>query len=245
MAPLKSCIKLCTFDITNTLLKFRMPVGEEYSKVARFYGVEREPAKITAAFLQNWKIMNSNYPNFGCYKGLTSREWWQKIVQNTLALDGEELTNKQLDCISNHLYEIYKKNICWEVIPGVVPLLKHLKNENISLGVISNFDERLKSVLSANDLDSYFDFILASFVVQVAKPDKKIFDLALHKSSCLLSSNALHIGDDIELDYFAAKNAGWNALLISDKTKKDSLSADVKLEEVIEDIAEVEAHIYS
>lgn len=245
MVPLKSCFKLCTFDVTNTLLRFKMSVGEQYSKVGRIYGVDREPSKITAAFHQNWKSMNLNYPNFGCNNGLSSREWWNKLVQSTFAVDGNQLSNKELACISNHLYDIYRKNVCWEVVPGAVSLLKHLKEDNILLGVISNFDERLTSVLSATDLDSYFNFVLASYVVRVAKPDKRIFDLALHSSSGVLSSEALHIGDDVELDYHAAKNAGWNAFLICDKANKNSLSTKINSEDVIDCITDIESHIFN
>lgn len=243
MTPLRPCLKLCTFDVTNTLLKFKMTVGEQYAKVGRIYGVDRDPAQITAAFQQHWKVMNTDYPNFGCSVGLTSQDWWRRIIHKTFSVDDGRLTSKQLDCITSHLYDIYKNNVCWELVPGALPLLQHLKKKNVSMGVISNFDERLESVLSAYDINSYFNFVIASYVVRVAKPDKKIFDLALTYSPGIMTSNALHIGDDIKLDYEAAKNAGWNALLICDKNKKMNLPQDIDLSEVVEDITQIESHI--
>ena len=244
MASLRSRFKLCTFDVTNTLLKFKLPVGEQYAKVGRIYGVDREPAQITSAFLHHWKEMNAKFPNFGCSQGLSSKEWWGNLVKKTFSIEGEKISHKQLDCISNHLYDIYKNNVCWELVPGALTLLKLLREKGITVGVISNFDERLESVLCSYDLYPYFNFVLASFIVQVAKPERKIFDLALNYVPCIQSLDALHIGDDYKLDYEAAKNAGWNALLVCDKTRKETLPKDINHEEVVENISEIESHIF-
>lgn len=245
MRAVRNYCKLCTFDVTNTLLKFKVSVGEQYAKVGRIYGVECAPEQITSSFLKHWKIMNIDYPNFGCDHGLTSYAWWKKIIQRTFSVHSKELSTKQIDAISNHLYDIYKKNVCWETVPGAVDLLQHLKEEHITLGVISNFDERLDSVLWANDLKPYFDFVLASYVVQVAKPKKAIFDLALSKTTGISSSNALHIGDNIKLDYEAAKDAGWNAILIHDKSKTEILPENINRDEVVRDIIELKTRMFS
>lgn len=244
MTALRSRIKLCTFDITNTLLKFKTSVGEQYAKVGRMYGVEREPSQISSSFSQHWNTMTSSYPNFGCNDGLTSREWWRKIIQKTFSVDGKNLTSKELDGISNHLFYIYETNICWDLVPGALQLLKNLRAKNITLGVISNFDERLESLLCAYDMKSFFHFVLASYVVHVGKPDRSIFDLALTNSPGVLSLDALHVGDNLRLDYQAAKNAGWRALLICDKDKKMNLPKDINVTEVIENITEVESHLF-
>lgn len=244
MSSLRSRFKLCTFDVTNTLLKFKIPVGEQYVKVARIYGVDREPAQITSAFMHHWKEMNSRYPNFGCSLGFSSKEWWRKLVEKTFSIDDERIPVKELDFISNHLYDIYKKNVCWELVPGALTLLKLLREKKITIGVISNFDERLESVLRAYNLRSYFNFVLASYIVQVAKPERRIFDLALNYLPGIEPSDALHVGDNLKLDYLAAKNAGWNALLICDKANKEHLPKDVNIKEVVEDISELESHIF-
>lgn len=244
MASLRSRFKLCTFDVTNTLLKFKIPVGEQYVKVGRIYGVDREPSQITSAFMRHWKEMNSRYPNFGCSKGLSSKEWWRKLVEKTFFVDDDRITDKELDCISNHLYDIYKYDVCWELVPGALPLLKLLREKEITTGVISNFDERLESVLCAYNLHSYFNFVLASYIVQVAKPERKIFDLALNCSPGIKPTDALHVGDNFKLDYLAAKNAGWNAVLVYDKAKNEHLSEDINIMEVVEDISKLESHIF-
>ncbi|XP_035213458.1 rhythmically expressed gene 2 protein-like [Stegodyphus dumicola] len=242
---MKSRLKLCTFDVTNTLLKFRTSVGEQYAKVGRLYGIKREPDKITNAFMHYWKIMNSDHPNFGRNTGLTSHLWWKEMVRNSFSLGPDELKNGQLDAISDHLYDLYRSNICWKVTSGSEELLRRLKEKHIVLGVISNFDERLDSVLLANGLKSYFDFILASYIVKIAKPSREIFNLALSHTSGITSAEALHIGDNIKLDYLAAKEAGWNALLLCSEILNEENSKYVNPNEVVTDVQQIEQYILS
>lgn len=236
-------LKLCTFDVTNTLLKFRIPVGDQYAKVGRIYGVERDPNQITKSFLHHWKLMNQNHPNYGRTTQLSSSSWWRELVRRAFTLESAELSNNQLDSISKHLYDLYKSNECWRVETGAESLLKHLKQKGLVLGVISNFDERLDSVLKSNELLNYFDFILGSYDVQVAKPSRKIFELALGKVPSVVSSEALHVGDNILLDYFAAKEAGWNALLLKHKDLDEDLLEQVDPNEIVYDVDQIQQYI--
>lgn len=236
--------KLCTFDITNTLLKFRISVGDQYAKVGRLYGVNRDPQQITRSFLQSWKTMNLNHPNYGQTTELSSNSWWREVVRRAFTSDSKQLTNQELDSISNHLYDLYKGKECWKVESGAESLLKLLKEKGIMLGVISNFDERLECVLKSNELHPYFDFILGSYNVKVAKPHRKIFELALQKAPFVDSTEALHIGDNILLDYLAAKDAGWNALLLQHKDLDKDLLEKVNQNEIVSNVDQIREYIF-
>lgn len=98
-------------------------------------------------------------------------------------------------------------------------LLDFLHRKNIVLGVISNFDRRLESVLEDTQIREYFAFVLTSYDFGIEKPSLLIFDEAVRLVKCLRgekisSEEATHIGDKVDNDYFGAKKAGWNALLI-------------------------------
>ncbi|GIY35646.1 haloacid dehalogenase-like hydrolase domain-containing protein 3 [Caerostris darwini] len=245
MAVINHCFKLCTFDVTNTLLKFQSSVGEQYAEIGKIYGVERDPNQISKSFRHHWKIMNTNHPNYGKNTGLSSHEWWKEIVRQTFIVESNELTTNQLNSISGHLYNLYKSNICWKVEDGAETLLKHLKKKDIKLGVISNFDERLDCVLKSNGLKPYFDFILASYLVRAAKPSREIFDLALNQSASINASQALHIGDNVKLDYFAAKHAGWNALLLTKSNIDNQCLDQVDPSEIVNNMEEIEKFVLS
>ncbi|GFQ78312.1 haloacid dehalogenase-like hydrolase domain-containing protein 3 [Trichonephila clavata] len=207
------------------------------------YGVQRDPDQVSRSFSRHWKLMNLNHPNYGRNTGLSSHEWWKELVRRTFVTGSVELTRNQLDSISDHLYNLYKSNVCWKVEPGAETLLKHLKQKQIVLGVISNFDERLDSVLKSNGLKSYFDFVLASYLVETAKPSKKIFDLALQQISCVTASQALHIGDNVKLDYLAAKKSGWNALLFKRLHVEDESLKLVDPNDIVFDTKQIEEFV--
>ena len=72
-------LKLITFDVTGTLLKFRKPPVQQYVDFGRKYGVTVDEERIKLAFKQQWKEMNEKSPNFGtCW-----RSWWTEFVVNT------------------------------------------------------------------------------------------------------------------------------------------------------------------
>ncbi|GAB6022435.1 hypothetical protein CHUAL_006548 [Chamberlinius hualienensis] len=213
--------KLLTFDVTNTLLKFACSPGAQYAKIAALYGVQTDPEKLTVAFKTLWKSMSKDHPNFGARSGMGYKDWWTRMVEQTFHNSGYKVDINNMKKISEHLIEVYGTNACWNVQPGVVEVLNDIRKSksHLSIGVISNFDVRLHSVLDDTKLSQYFDFVLASYDCGYYKPQREIFQLALDQVNCL-PSEAVHVGDDVELDYLAARNAGWNAVLFCTDDKK-------------------------
>lgn len=218
-----SRLRLITFDATNTLLRYKESVGQTYSGVAQLYGVPADPHHVHHKFRIEFKRMMAQHPNFGSDSGMTSQEWWSELVSRTLSGSGS-ISKPLMTSIASHLYELYRTPECWTANIGTIETLQGLKQSGRKLGVISNTDERLDSILTGLRLRQYFDFVIASAVVKVQKPSKDIFSLALICASsdeCLKPDDALHVGDNVELDYLAAKSAGWNALLlVNDESHK-------------------------
>lgn len=122
---------------------------------------------------------------------------------------------------------------CWAPREGAIPLLEALKDGPFTLGVVSNFDPRLHSILDACQLSGYFKFVLTSYEAGCSKPDPKIFQQALQLAALdgLQPQHALHVGDDLDNDVKGAQQAGWQAWTVDDKRK----SAD-KLKGSLEDL---------
>jgi len=95
----------------------------------------------------------------------------------------------------------------------VIPTLIHWQEEGIELGIISNFDTRIYSVLEGLDLKEYFDSITVSSLVGAAKPDPQIFWSALEKHQCK-PDEAWHIGDSLAEDYQGAIAVGLRAFCL-------------------------------
>ncbi|CAN7994186.1 unnamed protein product [Ixodes hexagonus] len=213
-----SRFRLITFDATNTLLRFRESVGQAYSGVANMYGVSSDPKRLNTSFRTEWKKMVAEHPNFGCKSGLSSQQWWSELVRRTFLLSGCDAANDRvMAVIAGHLYESYKTPNCWTPNNGTAEVLETLRMSGHTLGVISNTDERLDCILTNLKLRHYFDFVIASSVVKVEKPSNDIFSLALSRAGNgrpVKPEDALHVGDNVELDYLASKAAGWSALLL-------------------------------
>jgi len=113
------------------------------------------------------------------------------------------------------------------------------------LGVISNFDQRLESILEDVQIRQYFAFVLTSYDFGMEKPSLPIFEEALRLTKSLqkekiLSQEATHIGDREDNDYFGAKSAGWNALLIKHDNEIDE--SKVPREDVFKNLKELERY---
>lgn len=208
--------KLITFDVTGTLLKFRMPVGQQYAKVGSSFGLKADPDLLQKNFKIFYKQMIKDHPNFGQVTGLGWESWWKQLVTLTFknSLLGIDIDTSKMDDISSRLIDVYKTSEGWELESGAVELLDFLKVRNIHLGVISNYDSRLEGILKDLKIMKYFNFIVASYEVKFQKPDKNIFKFVEQMNNNLKPNEVLHVGDSVELDFLGAQNAGWNAILI-------------------------------
>ena len=66
----------------------------------------------------------------------------------------------------------------------------------------------------------------------------QIFDLALEKAGETDPSSALHVGDNLMLDYKAAKEAGWNAVWLC-RDEQERLTYPLADAEVVADLMDL------
>jgi len=102
----------------------------------------------------------------------------------------------------------------WSAFPQVENLLKGLRKDGYRLGVISNWDNTARKILEENDLADYFDNIIISSEVGVAKPDPQIFELAF-KEAGVMPEECLYIGDNYYDDGVGSEKVGMDYLIIN------------------------------
>lgn len=145
----------------------------------------------------------------------------------TFAESGAPIPDEKLENFSNHLLELYKTSICWQPCNGSVELLKQLRKRGQTttgsecrVGVIANFDPRLDVLLRNTKLDQYLDFALNSYAAKAEKPQAEIFQRAMQESGLqdLKPEECLHVGDGPTTDYLGAKEVGWHAALVHEKS---------------------------
>lgn len=210
--------KLVTFDITGTLLKYRSSPAVEYSNVLKKYDIEVKLSTLENLINKNWIFMTRTFPNFGLNNGLGWENYWRMYAHNVYseAFQLENITEHvPLKSIIDELMMIYSTGQTFEVQNGAINLLEYLKKEQVLMGVITNYDPRIKTMIKNLGLFHYFEFILSSYEVRYEKPDVKIFREAESFVNNGLNRNLfLHVGDSYLLDFKGAKNAGWSACLV-------------------------------
>lgn len=213
-----SRFKLVTFDITDTLLKFKRPPAIQYAKKASAFGYHNvNQLLLYENFRIHFKRMDKLYPNFGSNSILPWDDWWRQLVVDVFHSTDSTIPERDIIKIANELIDDFATKECWSKLPGANDLVENIKTNVKSVGVISNFDPRIGIIVKQMGLPK-FDFILDSYRAGVRKPDRSIFEKALKLSNCECSPHeALHIGNTPKLDYIGAKQAGWSSLLITDE----------------------------
>ena len=109
---------------------------------------------------------------------------------------------------------INREQTLWRVVrPGTIDLLEQLKSRGFKLAVISNADGRVANDARRFGLAPFFDVIIDSQVVGVAKPDPRIFHIALERLG-VAPAQARYAGDIYSIDMVGARAAGIEGRLI-------------------------------
>ncbi|MEQ6856735.1 HAD family hydrolase [Lysinibacillus capsici] len=95
---------------------------------------------------------------------------------------------------------------CFSIDQHMLKVLQKIKKQ-VQVGIITNGStQRQKAKITHTGLASYFDVILISEEVGLTKPDKRIFELALHQLQ-VQPNEALFVGDDLAKDIAGCQQA--------------------------------------
>src|ERR1051326_3418737 len=161
-------IRGVTFDVGGTLITPWPSVGQVYADVAARHGMKNISAAILdERFRAAWKASNEfDYTRGG----------WEKLVEQTF--HGLTAASSSWANFFSELYERFAEAEVWHVFDDVRPTLDALASRGIRLGVVSNWDERLRVLLQRLRLDTYFETFAISCEVGFAKPSPVIFEHA-------------------------------------------------------------------
>ncbi|BAY94055.1 MULTISPECIES: HAD-IA family hydrolase [unclassified Tolypothrix] len=212
--------KVIFLDAVGTLIGVKGSVGEVYSKLAQEFDVEVSADTLDKTFIESFKAAPPPIFPDADNQDILQREfdWWRIIALNTFESAGVLKQFSDFSAFFSELYIHFGTAEPWFVYPDVLPALINWRRMGIELGVLSNFDSRIYSVLQSLGLRDFFTSITISTEARAAKPDPQIFAIALEKHKCPPEA-AWHIGDSPEEDYQAAKAAGLRGILINREQK--------------------------
>ena len=153
--------------------------------------------------------------------GLTvsRKEWWRELVFRVVGQENEACFDE--------LYETFARPDAWQVFSDVEDTLQEARRRGLHVGVISNWDDRLDSLLEKLGLAGHFDSQTVSYEVGAEKPDAKIFLTALRRAG-VTADEALHVGDSYEEDLCGAEKAGLSAILVDRKGRRPGALRDLR-----------------
>ncbi len=203
------------FDAVGTVFGVRDGVGAQYAKCADRVGVNVSAAALDSAFYKAFKTAGSSVFPLASIDRIPKLEfeWWRSVVFETFNSVGVVNQFESFDRFFEDVFQYFATAEPWVLYPETVAVLESLQTFGIPIGIVSNFDSRLHSVLRSLSLDQYFQSVTISTEVGSAKPNGKIFTVALAKHACD-AHQAWHVGDSLKDDYEAATAMGLRGIWV-------------------------------
>ncbi|MCE9564837.1 MAG: HAD family hydrolase [Planctomycetes bacterium] len=212
-------IRAVFFDAVGTLLFPNPSAPTIYAEVARRAGVELSSADVRTRFVEAFRKQEA-FDRAAGWVTSEAREHdrWRVIVSETLAgvpdVDGCFLA----------LYEHFSKPTAWKVDPCATEVIQRLAERGIRVGMGSNYDARLWSVLDGfPQLAPLRERTVVSATVGFRKPATEFFREVTRVAECA-PNQILFVGDDLDNDYHGATAAGLTAVLLDASNRPHSVN---------------------
>ncbi|MEW6236154.1 MAG: HAD-IA family hydrolase [Candidatus Omnitrophota bacterium] len=146
---------------------------------------------------------------------LTSQKKFEKYFRNLyqgvledLGFPGEEMAI-YVDDLWHEWEEGWRLRLFDDAIPALIMLME----AGFHLGIVTNWDRTFDPLLERMGLTDLFDVIVVSCREGVAKPDPRIFQLALERAGTT-GDQSWFIGDQLDIDIQPAKKLGMKTVLV-------------------------------
>ncbi|EPS44755.1 hypothetical protein H072_1265 [Dactylellina haptotyla CBS 200.50] len=247
---------LITLDAFGTIYSPRIPVPFQYAGLGRKYGVEVSVHDIEQNFKHAYRLLKEKHPNYGRETGISPEEWWKNVVIETFKPSWKSPIPRVLrDALWHNFASKSGYSLCASALPFLA-ILSDLRTiadktrageqdwmfKTITLGVITNSDDRVINVLQDLDITVNFqtsvsssgevkllpvgagnpedrkhlekkvDLVTTSYQVGVEKPNKGIFDAAITSAKQVVN---LYYGEG------EAERGGWYWCHIGDEVRGD------------------------
>jgi putative hydrolase of the HAD superfamily len=205
-------IRAVYFDAVGTLLFPTPSATTMYAEVAARHGMTVNADEVRTRLWAKFREEEEIDRQAGW---ITSehreQQRWRNIVQHCLPGSSEELFHE--------LYSHFAQPHAWSLAPGTGEVLSELHKRGLCVGLASNYDSRLSSVVAGHEaLAPLRDHVFISSLVSWRKPAPGFFAAVVQSAQCD-PSQIVFVGDDLENDVAGATAAGMRAVLIDPEGK--------------------------
>ena len=136
------------FDVGGTLIAPRPSFPDIYSRVLVPLGIRVAAGDFQQAARETWAefdaLVGKGRDRYSHFEG-GEREYWSRFVRRVLERVSQA---EKADEAAEILNETFSDPEVWGVFPEVRPTLQALGERGLRLGIISNWDSRLRRILS-------------------------------------------------------------------------------------------------
>jgi putative hydrolase of the HAD superfamily len=209
------------FDAVGTILRPAPPFPVIYQAAARRFGVELEQAAIFAKFVTAFGASDIYDRDVLQYRDSEQRERdrWHAIVSSVFS---DFVSGTELKALFEELFSHYGKPASWQLFADVPDCWRALRQRGLRVGIGSNYDSRLESVVAGQSPLNENDGLFISSLVGYRKPAREFYD-AIAAAWQLQPEQLLMIGDDQLNDYQGALDAGWHSFFLDRDSKSPEL----------------------
>ncbi len=208
------------FDLDHTLWDFRGNSRATLRELFIDHGLAKEGVADVEGFIETYEEIN--HAMWAQYSvGRIPKEVLRVLrFRDTLARFGVKENGLAADLGRGYLERCPLKGM---LMPGARELLVELQGR-FKLHIITNgFDEVQSVKLASSGIADHFDLVLTSEKAGAPKPDPRIFNEALKRTSATVATS-LMIGDNVDADMAGARNAGWDHVHYTAETTPDALA---------------------
>lgn len=225
-------IKAVLFDLGETLVY--QQTYEPFQKILDLHGMPKTLDEIQEAFEK--ASMEFNIED---HSTLPSHEFYGQWNMTILKHLGIARSARRLAAEIDRQWFDFSR---LRAYPEVKHTLSRLKKMKLKLGIITRGHEvDIEQMLSRARLAEFFDVRVGSDTTKKPKPHLEPFEYALKRLETT-PKEAIFVGDQLELDYFAAKKAGLVPILIRrDGLPPSGVTSIRSLDEIFRILEEINA----
>lgn len=211
------------FDAGETLVHPEPSFPELFAAVVTREGFARRPVDISdgLTMVSDEFVRAAVEEELWTTSAERSRRFWLGVYDRFL----DVLDIPSSDGLSHTLYREFSDVENYGAFDDVVPTLESLRDAGYLLGVVSNFEPWLESLLDRLELTALLPLRVVSGLEGVEKPDPEIFRLALERSG-LSAGEVAYVGDIPDFDIEPSEALGMRGVLIDRRDRHPHHAGD-------------------
>ncbi len=203
------------FDAGLTLIHAASPASLVAGEAIAAHGVAASPEEIERAMSEAEMHIQARW---------LAREWWASAqLVRELFVEAYRIGLRVLRAVGNDdrlaarladaVYDNYQHARHWDLYADVRPTLEALHAASVRMGVVSDWGPGLEALVLELDLGNYVTAIVVSSRLGIAKPDPRVFQMALARIRADPSAS-IYVGDTYVKDVLGARAAGLTPVLL-------------------------------